>query len=116
MREEIADLIYPVITHGLRLKEQLARGEHVPLQPEQAELKGLLMADVEAQRWPEYAGERPDSLPGRRAFDTFLGIRYALVCWLDEIFILDSPWEEEWADSAFEQEFYGSRERAYKFW
>ena len=26
----------------------------------------------------------------------FLGVRYALACWLDDIFILDSVWREQW--------------------
>ena len=54
MREEIADLVYPVITYALRLKDQLNRGEGPSLQREQATLKGLLKSESEARRWGDY--------------------------------------------------------------
>jgi type VI secretion system protein ImpK len=115
MRREIADLVYPVITHALQVKEQLARGEDVSFQAEQAKLKGLLKSEAEAKRWSEFAGDAPVSRTSRPA-EGFHGIRYALVCWLDEIFILDSPWRAEWTENSLEVGLYGTRERAEKFW
>ncbi len=83
MRKDIADLVYPVITHALRVKEQLSRGEEADWQREQSNLKGLLKGEAEAQRWPEYVGNVPQGQSAARAGpDAFLGIRYALVCWL----------------------------------
>jgi type VI secretion system protein ImpK len=118
MRKEIADLVYPVFTYALRVKTQLARGESLALQKEQAALKGLLKSDSEARRWGDYSGEQSTSasIGSRGASNTFLGIRYALVCWLDEIFILDSPWKSEWTENSLEVNLYGTRDRSEKFW
>jgi type VI secretion system protein ImpK len=127
MREEIANLVYPVINHGLWLKEQIERGGEVPdLDNEQAALKGLLGSESSARRWADFGGEgssietslhggvRGAADPGRRG-DGFLGIRYLLACWLDEIMI-DSPWEEAWRERTLEQALFSSRERAFRFW
>jgi type VI secretion system protein ImpK len=106
MREEIAELVYPVIRQGLRLKERLKRGEKLNMADEQAELKRRLRTPDEARAWPSFGGDG----------DQFLGLRYALACWLDEIFILDSPWKEEWNHSKVEETLYRSNDRAYTFW
>ncbi len=111
----MADLVYPVLTHALRVKAQLARGERRDFEKEQSALKGLLKSDAEARRWSEYIGDPTASVTGRGA-DNFLGIRYALACWLDEIFIFDSPWREEWKENTLENALYGTRIRAEKFW
>ena len=118
MRKEIADLVYPVLTYALRVKEQLARGEAPVLQKEQAALKGLLKSADEARRWGEYSGDNTatSTAVGGRSSEGFLGIRYALVCWLDEIFIFDSPWRVEWNENKLETALYGTNERAEKFW
>jgi type VI secretion system protein ImpK len=118
MREEIASLVYPVLTHGLRLKKRLAEGDDAPdFATAQNELQGLLQSASGAQRWADFGGDRPigDSVRGRSG-DQFLGIRYALVSWLDEIFILDSPWKDQWSERSLEVDLYNSRERAWKFW
>jgi type VI secretion system protein ImpK len=120
MREEIANLVHPVFTRGLRLKERLHRGEALSFEAEQAALVGLLLADQEARRWPTFGGADDDTGPGAadttRHHGPFLGARYALVCWLDEIFILDSPWSERWNEHKLEVRLYGSNDRAWKFW
>jgi type VI secretion system protein ImpK len=116
MRKDIADLVYPVLTRGLRLKEQLMRGEDLNLHNEQAALLSLLKSDAEAGRWPEYGGDSTSGGSRRGAADVFLGIRYALVCWLDDIFILDSPWADEWNENKLETALYGINDRAWKFW
>jgi type VI secretion system protein ImpK len=106
MQDELANLVFPCLRHGLRLKERLERGEKPDFAAEQAELKGLLRPANEARRWPAFGGDG----------DQFLGVRYALVCWLDEIFILDSPWSERWTERKLEESLYGSNDRAWKFW
>jgi type VI secretion system protein ImpK len=107
MREEIGNLVYPVLRHGLRLKEALERGEgnKHDLATEQSSLKGLLKTAAEAQRWPVFSGDG----------DQFLGVRYALVCWLDEVFI-ESPWGDRWNERKLEEALYKHNERAYRFW
>ena len=47
---------------------------------------------------------------------TFLGARYALACWIDELFIVHSSWADRWKPLILEQALFGSRERATKFW
>jgi type VI secretion system protein ImpK len=117
MREEIANLVYPVLTHGIRLKERLADDEPPDFATAQKELLGLLQAAGQAQRLADFVGEKQsdDSVRVERG-DKYLGIRYALVCWLDEIFILDSPWKDKWSEHSLEVDIYKSRERAWKFW
>jgi type VI secretion system protein ImpK len=115
MRKEISEIVYPVFAYALRVKEQLAQGESPNWQTAQAALKGLLKSDAEARRWGEYAGD-PRASIGGRSDTSFFGIRYALVCWLDEIFILDSPWKGDWNENSLEVALYGSRDRAFKFW
>lgn len=124
MRDEIANLVHPVLSYGLELKQRLD-ADSPDLVQEQAALKALLLSDHEARRWAEYGGENaPESsmLGGavratqseRRPVEHFLGIRYALVCWLDEIFI-DSRWRNEWNERKLE-DLYGTNDRAWKFW
>ena len=126
MKEEIANLVHPVFSYGLRLKERLGRGEASDMETEQATLKGLLLGENEARRVADYGGDRgaPDlSTMGGRSMDTarrggdhFLGIRYALVCWLDEIFVVDSQWSQEWNEHKLESMLYGTNDRAWTFW
>jgi type VI secretion system protein ImpK len=125
MRRKIANLVYPVLSYGLRLKERVERGEPVDFDTEQTLLKGLLLDAREAGRWADFGGEggpvrdvhlaREGDVRGNAA-DTFLGVRYALVCWLDELFTLDSPWQARWNERKLEMELYGTNDRAWKFW
>src|SRR5207253_1176639 len=123
VRDDIGNLVHQVFSHALRLKERLAKGEQADLETEQAMLKGMLLSDHEARRFADYGGDRgldlssvSRTMEGRRGAEGFLGIRYALACWLDEIFILDSPWEAVWENHLLERALYGSRDRAWLFW
>jgi type VI secretion system protein ImpK len=103
MRKETAELIHPILRQGLRLKERLRQGEKLDRRDEQTELKRLF-------RLTE--GSVPD------APDAYLGVRYPLACWLDEIFIVDpdSPWKSEWRDETMEFGLFRKRDRAHLFW
>ena len=130
MQEEIANLVHPVMNATLRLRERLEQGESLDLDAEQARLKTLLLTEIESRRWIDYGGDsggtaiagssvdlgaaEEESRPGGGA--EFLGIRYALVCWIDELFILYSPAEKEWNERKLEGEVYGTNDRAWKFW
>lgn len=124
MNEELANLVHPILSYGLDLKDRLDRGESPSLELEQAALKSLLLSDLEASRWIEYGGEvDADSLAAIREADHsgmgddyFLGVRYALTCWLDELFILHSPWETQWNERKLELALYGTNDRAWRFW
>lgn len=126
MRDEIADLVHPVLYYGLQLRERLDQGEPPDLHTEQAHLKRLLLTEMEAKRSIDYGGEpgaetrmgsiRPvPTAETRRGGEAFLGVRYALVCWLDEVFI-NSPWEREWNERKLEVALYGTNDRSWAFW
>jgi type VI secretion system protein ImpK len=122
MRDEIANLVYPVLDYGMGLKDRLERGLAPDLELEQMELKRLLGSEGDARRLSDYGGDsmvaHSVGVPrgGVRGGDAFLGIRYALVCWLDELFILDSAWSTEWNERKLEVALYGTNDRAWKFW
>jgi type VI secretion system protein ImpK len=126
MRQEIANLVYPIISFAVRLKERLDRGEAPDFASEQATLKRLLLSDAEARQWADFGGDestgtgssmeiRLDEL-SRRDSGRFFGIRYALVCWLDELFILNSPWKSQWNEQKLEVDLYRTNDRAWRFW
>jgi type VI secretion system protein ImpK len=106
MRNDLAQIVYPVLNYGLRLRERLERGDKPDMLDEQAALKSLLQPAAEAARLPEYGGD------GER----FLGARYALACWLDELFILESPWGSRWNEKKLEEGLFSTNDRAWKFW
>lgn len=107
MRPETARLVQPVLAYGWELKQRLGRGETPDLEAEQAALKALLQNDLYARQWPAFGGDSAGN---------FLGARYALVCWLDELFTLHSPWAEAWIEQKLEESLYNTNDRAWKFW
>ncbi len=109
MREEIANLVHPVLAQGLDLRRRLLNGQTPNFEEEQATLIGLLRSEREARRWPDFGGDETGAVP-------FLGARYALTCWLDEIFILDTSWSQRWNENKLEVQLYASNDRAWKFW
>jgi type IV/VI secretion system ImpK/VasF family protein len=122
MQPDVANVVHPVLAYGLRLKQLADDRESFDIDPEQAALKKLLLSDAEAQRWAEYGGEsdtarglQRSGVAGRRWSEQFLGIRYLLVCWLDEIMV-DSPIGPQWNERKLETALYGSNERAESFW
>lgn len=130
MQPDIANVVHPVLAYGLRLKQMADAKEPFDLDQEQAALKKLLLTDPEARKWADYGGEGggggvQDSLLGlqrgqagaaaRRSGDQFLGIRYLLVCWLDEVMV-DSPYGQHWNERKLETALYGTNERAETFW
>ena len=118
MQDTISSLVHPILAYGLDLKGRLDRGESPTIEIEQAALKGLLLSEVESRRYAAFGGdvEKVGDESRGRGSQTFLGIRYALTCWLDELFIVDSPWSKAWNERKLEVAFYGTNDRAWKFW
>ena len=125
MQDKIARQVHQVFGYGLELKERLERGDRPHFEAEQTKLRGLLLGDSELRYIAEYAGEGAGqnasnirtSQGALRGAEPFLGIRYALACWLDEVFIADSPWSQQWTESMMEVALYGgSSLRAVRFW
>ncbi len=113
MRDDIAKLVHRVITDGLRLKERLDRNERADFDVEQSRLKAHF-GDVNFDPGASLA-PRPGYRPGegdRKMQD----VQYALASWLDEIFILDSPWSSSWNEHKLEQAFFRTSLRAESFW
>jgi type VI secretion system protein ImpK len=111
MRPEVARIVYPVLNYGLKLKERREQGQEPDLEAEQAVLKSLLNVD-EGRQIAEYWGEPSQDRVGE---DAFLGIRYALTCWLDEILIDSSPWGVQFDNRSLEWALFRSRDRGFKF-
>lgn len=114
MRDDVARLVYPVLQHGLKLKARLDRGERPNLAQEQGELRRLL--GTSAQPAPFGMGKSFDKSMGYDQAPSFLGIRYALACWLDELFIADSPWAREWDEQKIEPALFETNIRYSNFW
>ncbi len=114
MREPLAKLVFPILSYGLRLQERLAHGESADLDQEQAILKELLLADRAARQLPDFGGDPVTSRDDHE--EHFLGVRYALVCWLDEVFTAAAAWGGRWNEQKLEVELYGTNDRAWKFW
>src|SRR5262245_32754085 len=106
MQQELENHTGPVLRYGLRLHQRLELGDQFDLATEQAALKGLLRSPGEATQAPAPHGDG----------DRFLGSRYALACWLDELFISDSPWSSTWRERKLEEALFGTNDRAWKFW
>ncbi len=117
MHEEIVTIAYQVFTYGIRLKQELFAADKPDFAMAQRELKGLLQSADKVQQLADFSGDRLAQESLRTKYSGhFLGIRYALVCWLDEIFIIDSPWNDQWNEASLEASLYGDRERAWRFW
>jgi len=123
MNDKIARQVHQVLGTGLEVQERLERGERPSFDAEHARLKGLLLGDGELRYQTDYAGDtaQPGAIRNTqgalRGAEPFLGIRYALACWLDELFITDSPWAAAWAEQTQEVALYGgSSQRAWRFW
>jgi type VI secretion system protein ImpK len=126
MLTEIGDRVHAILSYGMRLKDRLDRGESPQLEVEQSKLKGLLLSNTTDRGWTIFTGPpkggglpsegQPSPFNEGSETDRFLGLRYALVCWLDEIFTIDSPWESVWNERKLEAMLYGTNERAWRFW
>ncbi len=125
MQAELANMVSAVVNRAVVVREALESGEALTLINEQAALKKLLLTDLEARRWVEFGGDVGPGLAGERgaaAYDPnslrmpYLGARYALTCWLDEVFIAETVWSAEWNEQKLELSMYGTNDRAWKFW
>jgi type VI secretion system protein ImpK len=125
MHEAMAALVHPILVRGLELKERLDRGESPTLATEQAILEGMLVAGIDPEtRDRAGPGARDEASPRairlqgavRRSAERLMTVRYALACWLDELFILESPWETAWNERKLEVALNGTNDRAWRFW
>jgi type VI secretion system protein ImpK len=107
MNQDMSRLTYPVFLQALELRDRLDRGESPDIENEQGRLLSLLQNEAEARRLLDYGGDGA----------SFLGVRYALTCWIDELFIVYSPWADQWNKRKLEVTLFGgTSERAWRFW
>ncbi|TWT36532.1 hypothetical protein KOR34_14380 [Posidoniimonas corsicana] len=99
MRTSTTEPLHKAIRYALRLHSAVERGERLSLAKEQTVLTGLAL-----------------EVPDGGADDHFRGARYALVCWLDELFICRSQWSDAWNERKLESALYGGNDRAWEFW
>ncbi len=101
MIADVVALVYPVIMRALAFKDLLRTGSAPGLERAQNEFIQGLSPEV-SEAWSE---------PGRDE------VRYALTCWLDEIFIdQPSPWSVPWKERKLEMALFHSNDRAWSFW
>jgi type IV/VI secretion system ImpK/VasF family protein len=111
MRDELAGPAFDIILHGLKLRDRVAAGDRPQLGAEQAKFKGWLGPANSPAPWGS-AHDPTQSIEMRES--EFLGMRYALVCWLDEIMI-DAGWRE-WDENKLELSMYRTNVRYGNFW
>jgi type VI secretion system protein ImpK len=106
MTEYASEIVYPILRYGLRLKERLRDGERPDLAAEQNELRRLFVPDPD-----------PCLAPGPED-EIFLGFRYPLACWLDEVILRapESVCGGEWQRISMEVFFVAEPQRAWRFW
>ncbi len=108
MTPQFSNVVYSVLSYALDLKERLDKGTSPApdFEVEQRELLTRLRTEIESRRLPDYGGDG----------SVYLGARYALTCFIDEMFIVYSTWGSVWNDRKLEVALYGTNDRAWKFW
>ncbi|QDV23707.1 DotU family type IV/VI secretion system protein [Aureliella helgolandensis] len=125
MNDAFSNIVHPVIEYGLSLKSRIDAGAELDLEYQQSRLRDLLLSEDESQLHAEFGSDQqPANLhtatdlsatPGRMT-NRFWGVRYGLVCWLDELFTNCPQWEQAWNENKLESQLYGTNDRAWKFW
>jgi type VI secretion system protein ImpK len=107
MNKPFGRIVYKVLGQSLDVRDRLERGESPEIEAVRQQLIGLLRSESEGRRLPDYVGD-----------GVFLGARYALACWVDELFIIhcQPPWADDWKERTLEYELFGTNVAATKFW
>src|SRR5207253_2641927 len=92
---------------ALDVKDRLDRGESVDIEAVRYELLNLVRSEGEGRRMTDYSGD-----------GVFLGARFALACWVDDLFIIHCPtaWADKWQERILEDEIFRTNVAATKFW
>lgn len=126
MREPLAGLVTPIIRTALRTAEEFRRGTGLPFEAAR-ELLVEKFRELGSQfQFGVPAGLRVNTMgefdllamanSGRQQQENYLGAGYALACWVDELFTLNSPVAGQWNERKFEVEFFSTNDRAWRFW
>lgn len=112
MRADLSDRTFDILLHGLTLRDRLRSGGSPHLAGEQAKLKSLLGPANAATPWG--SANDPTRSVMSESGGEFLGMRYALTCWLDEL-LIDAGWRE-WDENKLESALYRTNVRYGNFW
>lgn len=125
MKEQLLNLVNPILRSALQLRDDWARGVGPPFDTGR-ELLLQEFRDLFATYPAAPVARRPVSGPDaidllsrseeEKPAETYLGVGYPLACWVDELFTLNSPVSALWNERKFEVEFYSSNDRAWRFW
>jgi type VI secretion system protein ImpK len=114
MNESFGKVVYPVINTALKLKAELDANKikdsdvESRIDKAQRDLVELLRAGGEIRGQVDYTGDG----------GVFLGARYALACWIDELFNVHAPalWADRWKERILEVDLFGHGDSAWRFW
>jgi hypothetical protein len=112
MSPDVAADVYPIIATGLALRRAAPTADVSRVPPEW----GLLRDQVRRadENWVAARSRVPAQFEQEVA--GFPGIGFPLACWLDELFILNSPWGAAWNEAKLEAALYATNARAVTFW
>lgn len=110
MRAEIANLVLPILHRALRAQQRLAAGHPLSCAAELTAFKSLLLTEFEARSVADFGADAPGTAP------RFLGIRFALACWLDETLAGQPSWSGLWPPHGLELALFGTEQGAVAFW
>jgi type VI protein secretion system component VasF len=108
MNKTFRQTAHKVFTHALNVKDRLDRpGDSPDIEAEHHQLLTLIRGDGGGRQMTDYGGD-----------GVFLGARYALACWVDELFIIhcQPPWADQWKERTLEFELFGTALAATRFW
>ncbi len=116
MRSEFAQRVYPVLLKGLELKDRVLRGERPKLLTTQSAFKQLLGSEGV----PPWGSGSDMTRTHTNPADIFLGMRYPLATWLDEIFCelgtFESLNQGGWNENKLELSLFTTQLRDSLFW
>jgi type VI secretion system protein ImpK len=122
--DELMTHVLEVIKATLDLKSNMSQLDSAMMPTEMARLRNMINGNGNIRGIPAYLGEggafsKSNAAPRGTPQTVFLGARYALACWADEI-IVDDPhcvWRERWKENMLEVELFGgTSQRRWRFW
>jgi type VI secretion system protein ImpK len=119
MRDNLANLVNPILRTALDLRDGWAAGTGPSLDAGRQRLRDRFTPLVHAHPPGVASTAAPvDLLAGSAAppETAYLGVAYPLACWVDELFTLRSPVASQWTDRKLEVEYFGTNDRAWRFW
>lgn len=123
----VVEQMHAVFGAGLDLLERLEQGHTPSVENERSKLLGLVRGGSEMENNAQYVGDlqptvgyrQTGSFGGDNLGGKYLGVRYALASWVDEMMLRFSPqwWAERWESDTIETRLFGgSNQRAFRFW